>query len=122
MPSAVETLLEPYPPEVRSLARATRRFVRDTVPGLDETVEAKARLLGYGYGAGYRGIVCTLILSRAGVKLGLFRGAELPDPAGLLEGRGKVHRHVPLVDAGDLRRPGVKRLLIAAAEAARGRL
>jgi hypothetical protein len=121
MPSAVEALLESYPPAVRTLARAARKFVRDTVPGLDETVDNKARLLGYGYGTGYRGMVCTLILSKAGVKLGLFRGAELPDPRGLLEGSGKVHRHVPLVDAADLRRPGLKPLLTAAARAARAR-
>ena len=28
------------------------------------------------------------------VNIGFFRGAELPDPAGLLEGTGKVMRHV----------------------------
>jgi hypothetical protein len=121
MPSALEALLQPYPAEVRTLARAARRWVRLSVPGLDETVDAKARLLGYGYGSGYRGMVCTLILSKGGVKLGLFRGAELPDPTGLLEGSGKVHRHVPLVDAADLRRPGLKPLLRAAARAARAR-
>jgi hypothetical protein len=121
MPSALEALLQSYPAEVRTLARAARRWVRLSVPDLDETVDAKARLLGYGYGSGYRGMVCTLILSKGGVKLGLFRGAELPDPKGLLEGSGKVHRHVPLVDAADLRRPGLKRLLRAAARAARAR-
>lgn len=33
---------------------------------------------------------------RAHVNVGFFRGAELPDPAGLLEGEGKFMRHVKL--------------------------
>ena len=32
----------------------------------------------------------------AGVNLGVFGGASLDDPAGLLEGTGKVHRHVKI--------------------------
>ena len=44
----------------------------------------------------------------AHVNVGFFRGAELPDPHGLLEGTGKVMRHVKAgpdrdVDAGALR-------------------
>lgn len=44
---------------------------------------------------------------RAHVNVGFFRGAELPDPAGLLEGTGTYMRHVKLrpdaaVDAGAL--------------------
>lgn len=33
---------------------------------------------------------------RAHVNVGFFRGAELPDPHGLLEGAGKLMRHVKL--------------------------
>ena len=32
----------------------------------------------------------------AHVNVGFFRGAELPDPAGLLQGQGKLMRHVKL--------------------------
>lgn len=44
---------------------------------------------------------------RAHVNVGFFRGAELSDPAGLLEGTGKFMRHVKLrpgqdIDAGAL--------------------
>ena len=49
--------------------------------------------------AGLSGNVCTLILSKSGVKLGLVHGSELADPNGLLEGSGKVHRNIhALVD------------------------
>ncbi len=46
---------------------------------------------------------------RAHVNVGFFRGAELPDPNGLLEGTGKFMRHVKLrpddgVDTAALRK------------------
>jgi hypothetical protein len=45
------------------------------------------------------------------VKLGIVRGTALPDPHGLMEGTGKVHRYVVLVKLADLKRPGLKQLL-----------
>ena len=53
------------------------------------------------------------------VRLGLYRGAELPDPSGLLEGHGKVHRHVKLRTSEDLDRPALRDLMAAAAANAR---
>ena len=39
---------------------------------------------------------------KAHVNVGFFRGAELADPAGLLEGTGKYMRHVTLRPDGDI--------------------
>ncbi len=39
---------------------------------------------------------------KAHVNVGFFRGAELADPAGLLEGTGKYMRHVKLRPNGDV--------------------
>jgi hypothetical protein len=58
--------------------------------------------------------VCTLILSRSGVKLGIVRGSELSDPKQLMRGSGKVHRHVQLNTIADLKRPGLGSLFKAA--------
>ena len=74
--------------------------------------------VGYGYSPGYKGLVCTLILSQGGVKLGIAGGAALPDPERLLEGTGKRHRHIALRTPADLRRGGVRALVRAAAAAA----
>ena len=60
-------------------------------------------MIAYSYGPGCKGLVCTLILSRKGVKLGIVRGSELPDPKQLLEGSGKVHRFVQLNAPADLK-------------------
>ena len=118
----VEELLKLYPEEVQSLARDARKAVIEWLPAVDEAVDPAARMLAYRMGPGYKGMVCTLILSKSGVKLGIVNGAALPDPHNLLRSAGKVHRHVPLNSAEDLRQPGLKRLVVAAAAACRKRL
>jgi hypothetical protein len=110
----IEAFLAAYPPEVSDLALAARILLGEALPGASETLDESARIIGYSYGPGYKGLVCTLILSQTGVKLGIARGAELPDPRGVLGGSGKVHRHVLLRSTADLKRPGLKPLLKAA--------
>jgi hypothetical protein len=114
---AVDTLVARYPPAVQAVAAGARRLIRRLLPRVDETADASGGLIGYGYGPGYKGSVCTLILGKSGVKVGLVRGAELDDPLGLLAGAGKVHRHIQLKTPADLERPGVSEL-IAATDAA----
>jgi hypothetical protein len=113
MPSArhVEALLAAYPAHVREIASAARNLLEGALPDISETVDASAKLIAYSYGPGYKGVICTLIMSQTGVKLGIFRGSELPDPKHLMTGAGKVHRHVSLRSVDDLRHPGLKRLL-----------
>ena len=107
----VTALLGTLTPEVRAVALAVRRLVRAVLPRVQEIPDRGARVIGYGYGAGYRDMVATIILSRGGVKLGLVRGAELPDPHRLLEGKGKVHRYIAFTEVEPVNRPGVKALL-----------
>src|SRR5438552_17115440 len=111
---SVEKLLGSYPSEVQALAQRARRLLVRLLPGVQEDASSYAPVLGYSYGPGYRGTVCTLILSKSGVKLGLVRGSELADPHGLLAGAGKVHRHIVLQSVSDLRKPGVTQLVKAA--------
>jgi hypothetical protein len=123
MPDAtnLETFLASYPPDVRELALAARGFLADALPGAAETIDASAKLFGYAYGPGYKGVVCTLLMSKTGVKIGIARGSELPDPEHLMQGCGKVHRHVQLQTIADLKQPGLKPLLKAALSAWRKR-
>lgn len=110
----VTDLLRRYPATVVELAEAARQYLKERLPGISEEVDISAGLLGYGYGSGYKGVVCTLILSQKGVKMGFFHGASLPDPACLLQGTGKVHRYVPLYDISQLTNPALAALLEAA--------
>ena len=111
---AFAELLSSYSKGVQDTARAARQLILGLIPGAIEVVDARTAVIGYGYGTGYKDMVCTLILSKGGVKLGLVGGASLPDPRKLLEGSGKVHRYIPLGRPADLRRPGLRPLLHAA--------
>ncbi|MFG0318355.1 MAG: DUF1801 domain-containing protein [Planctomycetota bacterium JB042] len=48
------------------------------------------------------------------VNVGFFRGAELEDPTGLLEGAGKRMRHVKLQPDDEIDDEGLKELVLAA--------
>jgi hypothetical protein len=114
---ALADLLAPYSPEVRKLAMATRAFVLEVIPGALELVDANSKVVGYGFGTGYKDMVCSIIPNQKGVTLGIGWGTELPDPQKLLEGTGKVHRHVKVKSQSDLEVPALKALLEAALEA-----
>lgn len=122
MASAIDSLLSGYPADVQRLVQEARGWVKRLLPHVSEEVDGTAGLISYGYGPGYKSAVCTLILSKSGVKLGLVGGAALPDPHRLLAGSGKVHRHVQLRKAEDLHRVGVQQLLLDASDACRNRL
>ena len=110
----VADLLAPYALEVRNLAVAARSFVFKMVPDISEQVDAKARIIGYGYGPKYADVVCMLMPTKGGVNLGIAYATQLADPARLLEGTGKLHRHVKLKSEADLKKTALKSLLKAA--------
>ena len=113
-PTEAKKLLAGLTPEVRVLALAVRELVRTVLPRCQEIPDKAARVIGYGYGPAYHDMVAVIILSRAGVKLGLVRGSELPDPKHLLAGNGRVHRHIAFTDLDQVSQPGVKALVKAA--------
>ena len=118
---SAEEVLESCSSDVQVLADKARRLLLKLLPEAEETADPTASVLSYGYGPGYRGMICTLLLSKSGVKIGFVNGAELPDPARLLEGSGKKHKYIQLKTASDLDRSDVKQLVDAACAAWRQR-
>src|SRR5436190_19206970 len=113
--SDLDDLLSNYSPAIQDLAKRIRVFIRKVLPGADEIIDGPARVIGYSVAPGYRGLICTIILSKAGVKVGIVNGASLPDPAGLMEGCGRVHKYVRIQSENDLRRAALRALLRSAA-------
>jgi hypothetical protein len=109
----VQQLVNQYVPATRVLIAAARRAMKAAFPKVLETADAKAKLIAYSYGPGYKGVVATLILSRTELKIGIPFGAMLADPTGILKGAGKVHRHVTVASLSDLERPDLSELLKA---------
>jgi len=113
----VAGFLSKYPPHVCELALELRRTVVAAIPDVRETLDRSARMVAYGFGSRYADMICTIIPSKTGVKLGIVRGTTLPDPKGLMQGAGKVHRFVAFAKVSDLKRPGLKPLLKTAVAA-----
>jgi hypothetical protein len=114
MSDEVEQFLAPYSAEIRDLALRLRALVLDVFPDAIEQLDPPARLIGYGFDRGYKGLVCGIALHKAHVNLMFAQGTELPDPAGQLAGTGKRARHVKVQQPGDVDRPAVRALLEAA--------
>jgi hypothetical protein len=108
----IESLLATAAPEMAALARRACALASSVFP--DAVVTVDGGDVGFGTGTGYKGLVFVVTPQRAHVTLGIAGGASLPDPAGLLQGTGKVHRHVKLRCDQDLDRPELRDLMEAA--------
>ena len=91
-----DIFLSTYPEPVYRQALALRTLLLRHLPDIIEEYDKPARLLGYSYGRRYADVICTLIPSQKGIKLGFNRGTVLPDPHQLLEGKGKIARYVSI--------------------------
>src|SRR6266700_2118126 len=97
--------------ELAGVAKAVRALVKKTVAGCEEYVRPwKTPAFDSN------GPLCVFVLGKEHVTLAFLRGAMLPDPEKLLEGKAKGERNVRLRKRGDVRRPGVKRLIAGAAK------
>jgi hypothetical protein len=105
----LENFLSPFSAEAGSLALATRKIIRKVFPEAIETAEGKE--LGYGFDRGYKGLVFAISLKKAGINLGVAGGATMDDPAHLLSGTGKVHRHVEILELSALKNTALLELL-----------
>ena len=114
----VEEFLASYSIEVREMALATRRLVLDTIPGAVERVETGHKLINYGSGERMAEQICYIAPLKSTVNLGFFQGTRLPDPEGLMEGTGKLLRHVKIRRVEDVEKPGLRELISASVVAA----
>jgi hypothetical protein len=107
----IETLLAKYPEEISELGLSARDLILNELPGVQEIPDEKANMIAYGFNNTYKDLICTIILSKKGIKIGLNKGSELKDPTGLLEGTGKVHKYVQINEPKNLQNPALKQLL-----------
>jgi hypothetical protein len=110
-----------YSPEVGALARAALAKMRTRLPGAIELVYDNYNALAIGFSPTERtsDAIFSIALWPRWVSLFFLQGAGLPDPHRLLQGSGKVARHLVLAAAEDLDRPEVQDLIAAALARAR---
>jgi hypothetical protein len=107
-----ESVLSGHEPRIAELCRATGALIHELLA--DAVVSVDHNNIGYGVGPGYTGLIFTVTPTKKHVTLGISHATELPDPAGLLEGAGRVHRHVKLRQPTDLARPELRQLMVRA--------
>ncbi|HRN72942.1 MAG TPA: DUF1801 domain-containing protein [Ginsengibacter sp.] len=90
-----ELAINGFSEEVKHLAREVRKLIYSIYPGVVEVVWVRQQNVGFGTGKKKNSEhFCWLMPASKHVTLGFNYGAELPDPHGLLEGSGKLFRHV----------------------------
>lgn len=95
--------------ELGDVAQGLRRLMKELVPSTTESVNPWKIPTFESNGP-----MCFFTIAKKHITFG-FLGTSLPDPANLLEGTGKNLRHVKLRTKEDLRAPGLKKLILAAA-------
>lgn len=113
--------LAKYLPEIAAEARAVRARMRKRLPGAMEMVYDNYNWLVIGYSPNERpsDAIFSIAIAPRWVTLCFLQGAGLPDPDKLLQGSGRIVRHVRLERAKDLDRPAMQALIAAAVEDAR---
>lgn len=110
----ITAFLSRYDDHVSASALKLRNVLLANLSGVREELDIPARMIAYCYGQKYSELVCTIIPSRKGLKLGFYKGVDLPDPDSLLKGNGKVSRYVEINAAEDVDSAALKALIKAA--------
>jgi hypothetical protein len=108
--------LSPYDKPIAELALAVRAMLLEQAPSAIETMydAYNAVSLGYSFTGRLKDGFCHVAVYSGHVNLGFNRGADLPDPRGVLEGSGKQMRHIRIQRRDDLAMPWLRRYVRAA--------
>jgi hypothetical protein len=93
------------------VTKAVRTLMKTSVKGVEEYVNPW-KIPSFDS----NGPLCCFMVGKDHVTFAFMRGASLSDPEKLLEGTGKGVRHVKLRSVADVKRPGVKKLVVEAAK------
>src|SRR5215468_9252373 len=105
-----------YNPHISDLTLALREVVLEEAPEAVESIsKGYALAVGFSFtGKPLKDGFCHIVAYETHVNLGFNRGALLPDPNGILTGKGKMIRHITIRNESELERPFFRRYLQAA--------
>lgn len=118
----ISDFLANYNEQVYTRAVLLGSIILDTLPNVIEQLDVPAKMIAYCYGQKYAELICMLIPSKKGLKLGFYKGVDLPDPHHILEGTGKISRYVEIKNEEQIQSPIVKALLESAFDAYKKRM
>ena len=112
MSNGFDEIVANVSPHVRQLAEQARSLIQAVYPAVVEVPWPKQRVIGYGVGPKKMSEhFCYLSVSKNHINIGFMYGAELPDPKGLLDGEGKLLRHVRITQPEQLSNPALRQLI-----------
>ncbi|MHC4778578.1 MAG: DUF1801 domain-containing protein [Planctomycetota bacterium] len=91
-----------------TIVKKLRAIVRKAAPAAKESVKWAQPVFEMN------GPFCYIRAHSSHVNLGFFRGAEIKDTSGILEGTGEQMRHVKIRSLNDIDEAGISKLLKAA--------
>jgi hypothetical protein len=118
----LDAFLARYSPEIAALAGAAIEALHRRIPQATRLVYDNYNALAVGFCPGERasGAILSVVAYPRWVSLFFLQnGPVLPDPAGILKGKGSTVRHVVVADAAELERPPVSELIDEALALAR---
>ena len=118
----IDDFLSNYSEEVFTNALKLREVLFANLPNIIEQIDIPAKMIAYCYGQKYIEMICTIIPSKKGLKLGFYKGVDLPDPDRLLEGTGKISRYVEIKSEEQINSPALKKLIASAFVAYKARI
>jgi hypothetical protein len=116
--ATLEQLLAPHSPAIRKLALALAKRIREVLPDAEEEIDLTSRMLVFTFTPGkYKGAIVGVALQKDYVNIMFARGVELlkVDKKGLLEGTGKLARHIKIRSPEQVDDPAVYALVKEAA-------
>jgi hypothetical protein len=117
MTNGFDEIIAGVSPQARELALQARALIQAVYPAVVEVPWPKQRVIGYGVGPKKMSEhFCYISVSRNHINVGFMYGAELPDPETLLDGSGKLLRHVRITSPEELERPALRELLEVASK------
>jgi len=119
--SQLASFIGKFEPGVARLIRACRKRMRVLLPAANEIVYDNYNFFVIGYSSTVRPSDCIVAIVAAanGVGLSFYRGADLNDPGGLLQGSGAQNRYIRLPTIAVLSDAEVVSLIEQAIERAR---
>ena len=101
----VDEYIDGLAPTPRRIASELRRLVKEAAPTATETIKWGMPVYEM------QGNICYIGAIKDRVNFGFYRGADLPDPVGLLEGTGKKLRHIKVRSIEDIQEAAFKVLV-----------
>ncbi len=98
----VDAYIASLPPEQAKIVSTIRGIIRKAAPKASESFKWAQPVYEVN------GPFCYIKAFKAYVNFGFWRGIDLPDPLGLLEGEGGKMRHVKLTSMKDIRKKALQ--------------